>query len=53
MLAANDIFMGSAAIFMLLIPSIWFAKRVAMVPPAAPAATGRRSERTTLLLARR
>jgi hypothetical protein len=38
MLAANDVFMGSAAIFMLLIPSIWFAKRVLMVPPAAPAA---------------
>ena len=36
MLAANDIFLGSAAIFMLLIPSIWFAKRVRMVQPAAP-----------------
>ena len=36
MLAANDIFMGSAAIFMLLIPSIWFAKRIRMAPPAAP-----------------
>jgi hypothetical protein len=36
MLAANDIFMGSAAIFMLLIPSIWFAKRMRMVAPAAP-----------------
>ena len=40
MLAVNDIFMGSAAIFMLLIPSLWFAKRVGMVPPAAPAAQG-------------
>ena len=40
MLAANDVFMGSAAIFMLLIPSIWFAKRVRMVQPAAPAAPG-------------
>ena len=38
MLAANDIFMGSAAIFMLLIPSIWFAKRVRMAAPAAPGA---------------
>ena len=38
MLAANDIFLGSAAIFMLLIPSIWFAKRVRMVAPAAPGA---------------
>ena len=36
MLAANDIFMGSAVIFMLLIPTIWFAKRVRMAPPAAP-----------------
>ena len=40
MLAANDIFMGSAAIFMLLIPSIWFAKRVRMVQPAAPGGGG-------------
>jgi DHA2 family multidrug resistance protein len=38
MLAANDIFMGSAAIFLCLIPSIWFAKRVRMVPQAGPAA---------------
>jgi DHA2 family multidrug resistance protein len=38
MLAANDIFIGSAAIYMLLIPSIWFAKRVQMVAPAAPGA---------------
>jgi hypothetical protein len=36
MLAANDIFMGSAVIFMLLIPTIWFAKRVRLAPPAAP-----------------
>jgi DHA2 family multidrug resistance protein len=40
MLAANDIFMGSAAIFMLLIPSIWFAKRVRMNAPAAPGGDG-------------
>ncbi len=40
MLAVNDIFMGSATIFMLLIPSLWFAKRVGMVSPAAPAAQG-------------
>jgi DHA2 family multidrug resistance protein len=40
MLAANDIFMGSAVIFMLLIPSIWFSKRVRMVPPAAPGGGG-------------
>lgn len=40
MLAANDIFMGSAAIFMLLIPSIWFAKRVRMTAPAAPGGDG-------------
>ena len=40
MLAANDIFMGSAAIFMLLIPSIWFATRVRMTAPAAPGGDG-------------
>jgi hypothetical protein len=27
MLASNDIFGGSALIFMLLIPTIWFAER--------------------------
>ncbi len=34
MLASNDIFSGSALIFMLLIPTIWFAER--WRPPATP-----------------
>jgi DHA2 family multidrug resistance protein len=35
MLASNDIFGGSALIFMLLIPTIWFAERLR--PPVAAA----------------
>jgi DHA2 family multidrug resistance protein len=51
MLASNDIFGGSALIFMLLIPTIWFAERwrppvvqaqaaKAPAPAAADAAAG-------------
>ncbi len=41
MLAANDVFLASAAIFVLLIPLVWLAKKQAVVGPgAADAAAG-------------